>query len=532
MAVIKYQINGKANTKPIKDTEKAAQGMFQKIQSIDNTLKAFVGVKVFSEVGKAVKGALTEYDNFQKSINGESNFSKQFDRIKTAMAGTMGTVRDELASAIGNITGNDGFKKLETAIPKIGATLIGAFKVASAIVVNIRDNFKDLLKPETWNDFFTHAKDLANSFCSLFANLLKDTFSFAINFFKWGFENMNLFNLLWTPARMVFSKVVDFFGWIGDKLNPGARRTLDEGDEEAKKFGIPGGMPRYQTAAETTQALNRFSTEARKTFASLFNTVAGTDVQALYTREYNAALEQLNTTVAAMQEARTGEELAAQLAALIATLKPKATDAVSAAGDKFSNAASYIESILENATAEQAEKVRDKMEGLNKQFNTATERITGLFDELENAKDAKAAENVFKKINDQIIRINGLSESMEKVKEIIEGVEKKFNSLGAKLGAELGEKLGAALGPAGKIAGGVLGNTVDIIGDISTALNALFTSGPVGLIIMLISRLFETFSKISGPFAAFMNIFDVFFDVVEEICAGLEPILSAVVMPI
>jgi hypothetical protein len=79
MAVIEYKIDGKADTKPIKDTEKAAQGMFQKISAIDNKLKAFVGVKVFQELNKAVKGALTEYDNFQKSINGETNLTKQFD---------------------------------------------------------------------------------------------------------------------------------------------------------------------------------------------------------------------------------------------------------------------------------------------------------------------------------------------------------------------------------------------------------------------------------------------------------------------
>jgi hypothetical protein len=193
MAVIKYQINGNADTKPIKNTEAAAQGMFQKISAIDNKLKAFVGVKVFQELNKAVKGALTEYDTFQKSINGEANFAKQFDDIKTSMAGTLGTVRDELFNILGDITGQDGFKVMEDVIPKIGASLIGAFKVAAAVVVNIKNNFGELLKPEAWNNFFTHAKNLANSFCSFFANILKDVFSYAIDFFKWGFENMNLF---------------------------------------------------------------------------------------------------------------------------------------------------------------------------------------------------------------------------------------------------------------------------------------------------------------------------------------------------
>jgi hypothetical protein len=111
MAVIKYQINGKADTKPIKDTETAAQGMFKKIQNIDNMLKGFIGVKVFSEVTKAINNSLKEYDKFKSSLNEETNFTKQFDKLKTTMAGTIGTMRDELFKTIGDIAGTDGLAR-------------------------------------------------------------------------------------------------------------------------------------------------------------------------------------------------------------------------------------------------------------------------------------------------------------------------------------------------------------------------------------------------------------------------------------
>lgn len=186
MAVIKVDVNGKADTKHIKDTEKAVQGMFKKIEAIDNKLKAFAGVKVFQAVGNAVKGALDEYDKFQASLNGESNFTKQFDRVKTAMAGTLGTMRDSLIGVVGDIAGKDGFKALEETIPKIGAALIGAFSVAKEIVINIKNNFGELLKPTAWNNFFTHAKDLANSFCYSFCQLIKRHIFICHRFFQMG----------------------------------------------------------------------------------------------------------------------------------------------------------------------------------------------------------------------------------------------------------------------------------------------------------------------------------------------------------
>jgi phage-related protein len=607
MAVIKYQINGKADTKPIKDTEKAVQGMFNKIQTIDNTLKAFVGVKVFSEVNKAIKGALAEYDKFQASLNGENNFTKQFDRINTAMAGTIGTVRDELFKVVGDITGKDGFQKLEETIPKIGAALIASFKASEAIVANIKDNFDELLKPAAWNDFFSHAGDLTYKFCVLFGNTLRDAFSYAIDFLKWSLNGLNIFKILWGNTASFYEEFMN--GLKRDTW----KKFHPEDDSEDDNKGDSKNFPALSISEDTKRSFSDFNESLGKTLGAALGVIAPPDIKGIFDAAYGEHHAQLKATIADMQEARTGDGLAAQLAALIAKLKPEATNAVSAAGNNFSDATSNINKLLYDATAEQAEKVRGKMEGLNKQFNAATERIAGLFDELEKAKDTKEAENAFKKINDQVKKINDLSESMDKLKEIIEGV--KFDSLGQKLGAELGEKLkrvgesigagikafgqdpggvikskllgvveavksvpsnlwegikgawnnlvegakglwdkishpietlkgigekvgaalgniGEAMGGAGELLGQVLGNIVNLFGDASAAINAIFTGNPLGLIINLISRLFETFAKISGPFAAFMNIFDVFFDVIEEICSALGPALDAIFMPI
>jgi hypothetical protein len=495
MAVIKYQINGKADTKPIKDTEKAAQGMFQKIQSIDNTLKAFVGVKIFQEVGKAVKTSLAEYDKFKASLKEETNLSKQFDNIKTAMAGTLGTVRDELFKTIGDITGADGFKSLEETIPKIGAALIASLKVAAAIVVNIKDNFSKFLNPKIWEEFFTSAKNLGSAFVAFLGSGLKDAFKFAVDFFKWAFEGINLLSLVWEPIRGALEKVTAFLGSLGVKSAEDASEFL-----KGAKIEPTRPAPRFALSDETKNAFKEVVADLGETFKTLLDTVAGTDVQKLYDEAYGAALDKLNATIGAMKD-DGDDELAKALRELKDALSAQAKNAASAANDKFSNAASYIEGILGNATAEQAEKIREKMEGLNKQFVAATGKIKGLFEELENAKDATAVENAFKKINEQIGKINELSESMSGLDTMIE----KFDLLGSVLG---------------------------MLGDAGAAINAILSSNPLGLILQLVSRLFETFAKISGPFAAFMNIFDVFFDVVEEVCAVLEPALSAIFKPI
>jgi phage-related protein len=506
--------------------------MFKKIEAIDNKLKAFAGVKVFQAVGNAVKGALDEYDKFQASLNGESNFTKQFDRVKTAMAGTLGTMRDSLIGVVGDIAGKDGFKALEETIPKIGAALIGAFSVAKEIVINIKNNFGELLKPKAWNDFFTHAKNLATSFASFLGNVLIDAFNYSLAVFKWGFTDLNLSQLLSNSLNMFAKDFYDFMAFIGKPIKGVEEFMKGKAAEAEARMFKRDPAPTFSSSDKTKEAAGSLGNELKKSFGSVFDALAGRNVSEIYNEAQKEALGKLTATITAMQEDRTGEQLNATLRELKDSLSKQGNTAASEAGGGYSKAASYITGLLGSATEEQAQKVRDKMEGLNRQFSAATEKLQGLFEELENAKDAKAAESVFGKINAQVKNINGLSDSMYKLDKIIEGTEKKFASLGEKLGAWLGEKLGAALGGAGNLLGQALGNIANLFGDASTAINAIFTGNPLGLIITLISKLFEVFSKISGPFAAFMNIFDVLFDAIEEIVVVLGPALDAIFKPI
>jgi hypothetical protein len=392
MAVIKYQINGKADTKPLKDTEAAAQGMFKKISDIDNKLKAFVGVKVFAEVSKAVKGALAEYDKFQASLKGENNFSKQFDNIKTAMAGTLGTVRDELFAIVGDITGEDGFKKLEEIIPKIGAALIASFKVAAAIVSNIKDNFDNLLKPETWDDFFSHAKDVGSSFVAFLSNALKDAFQYAIDFFKWSFEDMNLPKLLWNGMAAFSRDFYELLGLMGKRINPAVQDFMNRraADVETGIYSIDA-PPKFQLSEETKNAFSAVASNLGKAAKALADTAAGGDVKELFDGAFGSALAHLNTNIAAMNKARADKDPSKEL------------------------------------------------------------------------------------------------------KEAVKGLENQIKKTTGK----------------------------------STAEDDL-----TKLIFRAIGRLADVFANISGPFAAFLNSFDVFLDVVGEVCAILEPALSAIFKPI
>jgi hypothetical protein len=309
MAVIKYEINGKANTKPVKDTEAAMQGMFKKVEDIDNKLKAFVGVKVFQEVGKAVKDSLAEYDKFKASINdsSETNISKQFKSLQTTLSGTLGTIRDEMTGIFDNIFGgedNNFLTTLEEIIPKVGANLIASMSIVEKIVKNISTNFDELVKPETWNNFFEHANRLATEFGNFFSNVLKDVFSFAVDFFKWSFENMNLLKLLWTPFRLLFGKVTEFLEFLGSKLPAGIKNLIAPDNKETSPD--MENFPAFDLSPETTKALDAFNIELGKTFNSFASTLAGTDVSAEFQQAFDAAFKKLEITINRMKNPQEG----------------------------------------------------------------------------------------------------------------------------------------------------------------------------------------------------------------------------------
>jgi hypothetical protein len=318
--------------------------------------------------------------------------------------------------------------------------------VAAAIVTNIKDNFAKFLDPKIWDDFFNRAKDLGSSFATFLGSALKDSLKFAVDFFKWAIIDMNLFDLIYEQISPLFQKIGEGFEGLGlKKLDYAAMRNQYRSDfaqvqidREQKKEESMNNIPTFSLSDETKSAFSEVTKDLGEAFKSLLDTVAGLDVQELYTEEYDRDLQKLEITITEMTQT--------------------------------------------------VEKTDNEIEVLSK--------------------------------------------SMDEVQEDIAETEKAFDSLGAMLGDKLGAVLGEKMGAAGELLGQSLGNIADLFGDVSTAINAIFTGNPIGLIITLVSRLFDVFSEISGPFAAFMNIFDVFFDVVKDICAVLEPALSAIFTPI
>jgi hypothetical protein len=506
MAVIKYQINGKADTKPIKNTEAAAEGMFKKISAIDNKLKAFVGVKVFSEVSKAINNSLKEYDAFQNSLNEETNFTKELKNLNTVIAGTLGTVRDEVLDSFSGIfsENNDFLSTFQEVIPKVGAHLMASMKVVETIVKNVRNNFDTIKDPKTWDNFFSHANKLGEAFCTFFGNMLKDTFTWVLGFFEWGFQNMNLANLIWAPAKFVFGKIVDFFEGLGSEIAPWVKDLLN--DTSGFETAV-GSFRGFNLSADSVNALNDFNKELGATFAAAGTALAGTDVNTLFAQSYNENLTKLEITIKDMIEAANGntEEIKNLLNVYRNEKTNAVKDALSSSSSSFKDASGRINTILGDSNNAASQKIRETMSDLNIQFETTASEIKRLSEAMKAADTVEEIDNIFSSIEANINKMDGLTKNMDGM----QGAAKN-----ARDGFDLVEGALSSLGQAGQVIGMIM------------------SSNPIGLIIILISKLVRVFSNISGPFAAFMNIFDVFFDVVEEICAVLEPVFSAVLTPI
>jgi ribosome maturation protein Sdo1 len=510
MAVIKYEINGKANTKPMKDTETAAQGMFKKISQIDNMLKGFVGVKVFAEVSKSINNSLKEYDKFKNSLNEETNLSKQMNSIKTSLAATLGTVRDELYNTFSNLANGDFMDLLKDIIPKAGASLVAAFRVGEAIVINIKNNFKELLHPEAWTDFFSHAFKLAGNFGSLLANVLRDAFKFSIEFFKWGFTDLNLFKLLWNPTSKFLEMFYKGLGFLGGAIAPGLE---DFFNDIAKTYENPTNlanmatMPKFGFSDDTKNALKDYGGEFKATYGSLFSTLAGENVNTLYSSAYNEALNNLKITIDKMEQAanKNTEAVKDLMDVYKKNIIDTAKESISNVTSGFNSSSSNINNILGNAQYGIGSTIKESMRSLNDEFNETSKRITKLFDQLKGAKTVNEIEEIFSSINDGVGKIKGLTDSMNGLQE---GAEKARN--------------------ASELLAGIFSS----IGDVGVIINAVMSSNPIGLLITLFSQLMNTFSKLSTNCSAFMQIFTVLFDVVGEICAELEPFLDAIFKPI
>jgi phage-related protein len=503
MAVIKYQINGKADTKPITQTATAATGLFKKVEAIDNKLKAFVGVKVFASVTKAINNSIKEYDAFKKSIGDESAFTKQINSLKTSLSGSLGVIRDSLTSNIGelinDITGGttSAIDALKETTPKVAASLIAGFKVASTIVANIVKNFDTIFNPENWNDFFNHAKSLAHNFGLFFVNILKDVFSYGADFFRYALEKINIFELLWTPFKLIFSNIFKALG----KETP---EWLEPMTEALRGFGG------FSFSAETTNALSEFNKELKATLKEGLNTLAGEDASALYNSSYNSNLEKINGTINAMTAAANNntDELEKLTKALKDAQNKAIKESLSSATSKYNASTSNVNSILGNATNKSSERIRNSMVKLNTQFQNTTKNIDLMRNRLAETTDENETTNLTKNINTAINKIQTLSKAMNSLEKPAARARISFDLLEGVLGA---------------------------IGELGIVIQSILTNNVIGLIIIGISKLIETFSKLENggnKVTGVMDIITSLFNVIGEIIAGLGPIISVILTPI
>jgi hypothetical protein len=156
------------------------------------------------KAGKAVEIVNQKYKDFAKTIKEntlegkENRFESAIGTIQHGIGSAWAGMKMSLLDEINPVLESLGTWVVDNA-PKIGATLISYVQTIGDIISNIRTNFDTLKKPETWNDFFSHANSLATSFVNYLAGALKDTFTNAIEIFKWLLGNVDILKILWTP---------------------------------------------------------------------------------------------------------------------------------------------------------------------------------------------------------------------------------------------------------------------------------------------------------------------------------------------
>jgi F0F1-type ATP synthase assembly protein I len=513
LGILNYKIEGKADTKPIKKTEDAAQGMFKKISDIDKKLNDFIGVKVFQEIGKAVSGALSEYDKFKKSLNdtGELKIAQQFKSIQTSIAGTLGFIRDELFKSLDNVFGGGFLKSLEEAVPKIGSHILAVMAAVGKIVENIKIVFSNLIKPDAWTEFFTNASTLASNFGAYLANVLKDAFSFAVNFFKWAFEKLNVFKLLWDQVKPFFDKVgAAFKRFFGIDTGP-----LD--DDKDKDKPPPRPFPHFELSPETTEALDNIANGLDSLFDPFADGLGDARIVDIYKDKQQEAFNALSELIKKMnappeqapeEKAPPEEDPGENLKKILDQIKKSAQDGLKSVLSEsvkgFTDAKNRINNILGSAAGPGVDKIRQSMSALTGSFDNANKKIESLFDALKNAESAEKVAEISELISGEIKNIDSLAASMN-------ALEKAAQK--AKFSADL------------------LGGILQALGDMGAVLQAVMSGNPMGIIITLITKLAETLNNLSAAFAAVQNIFTVLFDVIEDIAVNLGPILDLILRP-
>jgi hypothetical protein len=432
-------------------------------------------------------------------------------------------VRDRLIDSLDNIFGGNGaLKSLEEAIPKIGANLIAAMGVAEQIVGNIKNNF-DVL-PEAWNEFFTRAYELTVPFGAFLGNLLKDAFSFAVDFFKWSLENANLLKLLWTPFNTLFEKITGSFQKLGadlpfkeirDFLWNTSREITDavsKAAPEAAPIRTPDffnkpvdftNFPPFKLSDDTKNSFTGLTQALKGTFNAVGDILAGTDVSALFNEKQQEALNSLKNLIDKMGEDKG--ELKKLLDKGIKDAQNTIKNSLSGANKGFTDAAGHIKNILGNAAGGEADKIRRLMQGLNDRFGETNEKIRGLLDTLKDAGSLERVQELMEQINGEIGNINNLTASMKGLEDAAKKARGSFDTMQ---------------------------RVLQSIGELGAVIEAAMSSNWIGLIITLIGKLADVFGRLSSKAAAARNILDVFFNAIEETMKTMEPALDMIFGPL
>jgi archaellum component FlaC len=266
-------------------------------------------------------------------------------------------------------------------------------------------------------------------------------------------------------------------------------------------------MPAFTFSDTTKNAFGELGKNISDTVNSFLDTIAGTDVSALYNTEFTNALNKLQTTIEQMEKAATEntKEVKELLEAYRKGKLSLVNESFKGASKGFNNAASNINGILGNADSNAIQKIRDKMKSLNEQFDITGKTVEKLSEELKTAETVEQINSIFDSIKNNINNISGFTASMN-------GLEK--DSIKAKNAFDLME------------------GSLKSIGQIGEIVEAIITKNWIGMLITLIARLASTFSNISTHAAAAENILDVLFDIIESFISDLGESLDSIFRPL
>jgi predicted nucleic acid-binding Zn-ribbon protein len=407
---------------------------------------------------------------------------------------------------------------------------------------------------------------------------------------------MNLFQLLWAPARMMLD---NFFKLLSVKKNPEIVKRFADAEERTGRNNRANlsNIPVFGLSDDTKKALAGFNGELGRTFKILRDTLTGD--AGLFDREYAAALEKLGITIGGM-----GDGLKKAIEEKLSLIGKD----TGKANDNFSGSNNFIKGILGSINTNITQKIRDKIDSVNRQYDLSNDKIIKLVEQLKNAGSTDEINNLFNAIKDEIKNIDELTKTLkslenEVIKErlsiarentgaatkgftdsnslingilgsatggAIDKIRDRMNSLNRQFEITTGkiDKLSEQLKSAATVeeinslfsainseiqainnltgsmdglkdkaeraknAFDLVQGSLQAIGELGQVIQAAMSSNWIGLIIMAITKLADTFSKISSNAAAAQNILSVLFDVILETISELQPYLDMLFKPL